>query len=363
MSGSQLPPLPPPPPAFSSSPHGSRLRKTAKRSYTVKDSEDEGDYESEALTSQAKSSAHLPPPPPASSSSLMSRNSRLQSARKRALYTIEDFDDERDTLLEAMTSQAKDTSSLPPAVGYTLPRLDRRQISSKQRVIIEDSEDDVDLPESSTSQATSALGLPPAVGNTLSRLYTIRTHWEDLPIPLSDARLFNISATTEDVLEDIHQAFPLLHPSTNPKLQEFKNLVHRTLATCSASTFPNLSADSSGPPNVNPGLDVYWAKCVQDEPKLVHGTYHKGLDMDPRLIVKPWETMQSAVVTCPPTLQSTQQFIPTTARSETSQTQASQHFSTSLRTTSQVLGQSESFLWIYSPAGSTERISHDTPTS
>ena len=221
--------------------------------------------------------------------------SHHQQASKRTRYTIEDSEDKNENDMASMPG-AIGTSKLPAnhttlqvAGSDLIPKSRPPQSSKRAHHTIDDSADENENDITSTAYSSQKKA----------------TRFGTFDIPISDDRLFNITATTEEVLEDRQQAFPLLHASTNPQIERFNSAIQSYLAMCSPPTFPVQNPDM--PPDVNPELDIYWAKCVREEPKLIPGTYHEGLDMDPRLIVKPWETMQSAVVALSsyPTIQTT----------------------------------------------------------
>lgn len=122
---------------------------------------------------------------------------------------------------------------------------------------------------------------------------------EDVPssageFPISNRRFFDTEASAQDVLDGILAVLPELHPSS-PMIREFLQRIKDKQYP--QPVIPHWDADTGRFTEYDPELEAFWVGVVKDEPKLKKGTYHEGLDMDPRLIKAPCQTFDSAVVT------------------------------------------------------------------
>ncbi|KAH7092631.1 hypothetical protein FB567DRAFT_614712 [Paraphoma chrysanthemicola] len=172
--------------------------------------------------------------------------------------------------------QAPDYSKLVPDASLVHAQ---KSIQRKRR------SDDSDLNNDQHSPPTKRVRMPSSV---------------DCSDPVADivitaSQLLDSNARMSDVLRDIELAFPLLSPHLNPDMSRFPAKIDSTKNA--RPTYPVYGDHSaSAPTSADPALEELWTAAVKEEPVLAEGSYHSALDMDRRLIVKPWDSLNGVVV-------------------------------------------------------------------
>ncbi|KAH7069262.1 hypothetical protein FB567DRAFT_243452 [Paraphoma chrysanthemicola] len=178
-------------------------------------------------------------------------------------------------------------------------------VSPEYRAILPSSPDDA-RPQSHKRSLSTSTDSSHASDNSDQAKKRMKVTSTPLVPKSTSEQLLNCHARTSDILRDIEATYPQLSPykSNSDEMQRF-------IASINAARFDEPSypmySDDNLVPSTNDEVDEFWAAAVSNEPRLTEGTYHKGLDMDPRLLVKPWDSFNSVIVslTCYPTPRTT----------------------------------------------------------
>jgi len=117
----------------------------------------------------------------------------------------------------------------------------------------------------------------------------------DFSIP--DSRLFDIYATTEDVINDVSRFAPGLSPQ-NENIAAFVQLVKEQVRTAPPLYIPVHQENQTTWPSINPTMDSMWQGSVEGERQL-HLPKNElpiGFTMEPESLVKPFGSLDDPLL-------------------------------------------------------------------